>query len=42
MILFGKTSGNLNQYYRDEPVLIDNGNIIDFPNDGNNSNLLKI
>ena len=32
-----KTSGRLWQYYRDEPALRNNGNIIDFCNDNNNS-----
>ena len=27
---YSKTSGSLWQYYRDEPALDDNGNIIDF------------
>ena len=34
-------SGSLYQYYRDEPALNDNCNIIDFPNDNNNSILFK-
>ena len=34
---FSKTSGGLWQYYRDEPALNDNSNIIDFPNDNNYS-----
>ena len=34
---FLKTSGILYKYYRDEPALNNNGNIIDFPNDNNNS-----
>ena len=34
---FLKNSGNSWQYYRDEPALNDNGNIINFPNDNNNS-----
>ena len=29
------------QYYRDEPALDNNNNIIDFPDDNNNSNLFK-
>ena len=33
---YSKTSVSLWQYYRDEPAL-DNGNIIDFPDDNNNS-----
>ena len=36
-----KTWGSLQQYYRDEPALDNNGNIIDFPNDNNNSTLFK-
>ena len=36
-----KTWGSLRQYYRDEPALDNNGNIIDFPNDNNNSTLFK-
>ena len=34
-----KTSGSLWQYYRDEPALNDNGNIIDFPTDNNSASL---
>ena len=34
---YSKTSGGLWQYYRDEPALDNNGNIIDFPDDNNNS-----
>ena len=30
-----KTSGSLWQYYRDEPALDNNGNIIDFLDDNN-------
>ena len=36
-----KTSGRLWQYYRDEPALNDNGDIIDFPESNNNSNSFK-
>ena len=36
-----KTSGSLLQYYRDEPVLGNNGNIFDFPDDNNNRTSLK-
>ena len=36
-----KTLGHLQEYYRDEPALKDNGNIIDFPNDNNNNILFK-
>ena len=34
---YPKTSGNLWQYYRDQPVLDNNGNITDFLHDNNNS-----
>ena len=34
---YSKTSGSLWQYYRDEPVLDTNGEIIDFPANSNNS-----
>ena len=34
---FWKTSGSLWKCYRDEPVLDNNNNIIDFPDDNNNS-----
>ena len=33
-----KTSGSLWQYYRDEPALINNGEIIDFSDNNNNNN----
>ena len=36
-----KTSRSLWQYHRDEPALYNNGNIIDFPDDSNNSASLK-
>ena len=36
-----KTSGNLLQYYRDEPALDTNGEIIDFPANANNSASFK-
>ena len=36
-----KTSGNLLQYYRDEPALDANGEIIDFPANANNSASFK-
>ena len=36
-----KTSGSLWQYQRDEPALGNNGNIIDFPDDDNNSASFK-
>ena len=32
---YSKTLASLWQYYRDEPVLDNNGNIIDFPDDNN-------
>ena len=35
--IFTKTSGSLYQYYRDEPVLNNNVNIINFLDDDNNS-----
>ena len=38
---YSKTSGSLYQYYRDEPVVNDNDNIIYFPNDKNNNILSK-
>ena len=34
---YSKTSGNLWQYYKDEPSLNNADNIIDFPADDNNS-----
>ena len=37
---YSKTSGSLWQYYRDEPALNNNGNIIDIP-DNNKSNSCK-
>ena len=36
-----KTSGSLWQWYRDEPALDNNGNIIDFIDDNNNSSSFK-
>ena len=36
-----KTSGSLWQYYRDEPAIDGNGNMIDFPADNNNSTSFK-
>ena len=36
---YSKTSGSLWQYYRDEPALDNNDNIIDFP--ANNSNSIS-
>ena len=36
-----KTSGSLWKYYRDEPALDNNGNIIDFPANNNNSASFK-
>ena len=38
---YSKTSGSLWQYYRDEPTLDNNGNIIDVPDDNNNSALFN-
>ena len=38
---YSKTLGHLQEYYRDEPALKDNGDIIDFPNDNNNNILFK-
>ena len=35
--IYSKTSGSLWQYYRDEPALDGNDNIIDFPADNHNS-----
>ena len=37
---YSKTSESLWQYYRDEPAIDANNNIIDFPVDKNNSNSL--
>ena len=34
---YSKTSGNLWQYYRDEPALNNNVNIIGFPTDNNSA-----
>ena len=36
-----KASGNLWQYYRDEPAVDASGNVIDFPAIDNNSNSFK-
>ena len=36
-----KISGTLQQYYRDEPAIDDNGNITDFPANSNDSNSFK-
>ena len=38
---YSKTSGSLRQYYRDDPALDNNNNIIDFPANNNNSILFK-
>ena len=38
---YSKTSGSLWQYFRDEPSLDANSNIIDFPANSNNSNSFK-
>ena len=40
--LYLKTSGSLTQYFRDEPALDNNNNIIDFPVNNNNSISFKI
>ena len=34
---YQETLGNLWQYYRDQPALDNNTNIVDFPSDNNNS-----
>ena len=39
--VYWTTSESLRQYYRDEPALDDNNNIIDFPANNNNSILLR-
>ena len=39
---YSKTSESLFQYYRDEPALDANNNIIDFPADNNNSASFKL
>ena len=38
---YSKTSRSLWQFYRDEPALDNNSNIIDFPANNNNSTLFK-
>ena len=38
---YSNTSGSLWKYYRDETVLDNNNNIIDFPANNNNSNSFK-
>ena len=38
---YSKGSRSYWQYFRDEPVLNDNSNIIEFPNDNNKSILFK-
>ena len=40
--LYLKTSGSLRQYFRDEPALDNNNNIIGFPVNNNNSISFKI
>ena len=40
-MLIRKKSGSLWQYYRNEPALDNNGNIIDFPHGSNNSASFK-
>ena len=39
---YSKTPGSFWQYYRDEPALDNNGNIIDSPANNNNSASLKL
>ena len=39
---YSKTSGSLWQYYGDEPFIIANGTIADFPADNNNSASFKV
>ena len=39
--IYSKTSGCLQQYYKDEPVLNNKNVFIDFQADENNSNLFK-
>ena len=39
---YSKTSGSLWQLYRDEPILDNNGNIIDFPDHNKNSPSFKL
>ena len=38
---YSKTSGSLWQYYRDEPSLNNNSNIVDFTGANDNNKLLK-
>ena len=38
---YSKTSGSLWQYWRDEPALNNDGEIIDFPANNNNNALFK-
>ena len=38
---YSKTSESLQQYFRDEPALDNNGNIFDFPDNNNNSASFK-
>ena len=40
--VYSKTSGSLLQYYRDEPALDNNKNIIDFSRGSNNIILFKL
>ena len=40
--IYSKTSGCLQQYYKDEPVLNNKKDFNEFQADENNSNLLKI
>ena len=39
--VYSKTSGSFRQYYRDEPALDNDNDIIDFPANNNNSNSFK-
>ena len=39
---YSKTSGSLRQYYKDEQTIPNNGDIIDFSANNNNSALLKL
>ena len=40
-VVYLMTLGSLWQYYRDQPALEDNKNIIDFPGNSNNIDLFK-
>ena len=39
---YSKTSGSFRQYYKDEPTIPNNGDIIDFSANNNDSALLKL